>query len=236
MMNRSKFQSLVRQILNEELQKRVPEMNGNGLDTEKKNKTFSSDPNSRDTDPKEEAETELTKVVNGINKAYTVVWDDHDDLMINGRDKVSVRITPLWEDTYKIAFYTRNEDRVFLTGLSWKQVIEFVKENLDKANNHTDVEKARDKAWRNNEDQTPKSAKGLPQTNKPKVFSTDKPFTKEKNKDKRYVEDQVKNEEDLPNKPMKEVGDIKTQLSHKVKDPVKLRKRTPDKKLVVKQK
>lgn len=214
--------------------RRVPEMNGNGIDPEKKNKTFSSDPNTRDDDSKEQAEEALRKVVNGIDKSYTVVWDDHDDLMINGRDKVFLRITPLWEDNYKIVFYTRNEDRVFLTGLSWDQVIDFVKENLDKTI-PTGVEKARDKSWRNQEDQTQKSGKGLPQDDKPKVMSTDEPFTKEKNKEKRYVEDQVKEEKDLPNMPMRETEQPKLQKDIKVKDPVKLRKRTPDKKLIVKQ-
>lgn len=245
MINRAKFQSLVRRILNEELEKtsavgnpilnRVPEMNANGVDPEKKNKTFSTDPNTRDKDSKEAAEEELRKAVNSIDKSYTVVWNDHDDLMVNGRDRGFICITPLWEDTYKIIFMTRNEDRVFVTGLSWKQVIEFVKDNLDKPN-YTGVEKARDRSWRNQEAQPQPSDKGLPQDDKPKTMSTDKPFTKEKNKDKRYVEDQVKDEKDLPNMPMREPGDQKTQADHKVKDPVKLRKRTPDKKLVIKQK
>lgn len=235
-MNRTKFQSLVRRILTEEMQKRVPEMNGNGVDPKKKNKTFPSDPNTRNTNPKDEAEAELRKAVTAIDKSYSVVWDDHDDLMINARDIGFMRITPLWEDTYKIVFMTRNEDRVFVTGLSWEQVMDFVKDNLDKPHLHTGIEKARDKAWRNTKDQTDKSAKGLPQGDKPKTLSTDNPFPKEKNRDKNYVEDQVKEEKDLPNQPMREPGDLKKQSGHKVIEPVKLRKRTPDKKIVIKQK
>lgn len=236
---------MVRRILNEELERtsavgngiiqRLPEMNGNGVDPEKKNKTFASDPNSRDTSAKEEAEAELTKVVQKINKMFTVVWDDHDDLMINGRDRIFARITPLWEDTYRVIYYPRNEDRVFITGLSWDQVVDFVKDNLDKTP-HTAVEKARDRSWRNKEDQTPSPDKGLPQKDKPKTMSTDEPFTKEKNREKRYVEDQVKDEEDLPNQPMREAPEPKKQADIKVKDPVKLRKKVPDKKLVISQK
>ena len=231
-MNKTNFQALVRRILTEEIQKRVPEMNGNGVDSEtKKNKTFSSDPNTRDTSSKEEAEAELRKVVATIDKSYSVVWDDHDDLMVNARDKGFIQITPLWEDVYKIVFMTRNEDRVFVTGLSWNQVLEFVKDNLDKPNNHTGVEKARDKSWRNQEDQTEKSAKGLPQDDKPKQ----KKVGDTSNKEKDFNKKEVKEEKDLPNQPMREPSDPKKQSAYKVKDPVKLRKRTPDKKLVIKQ-
>lgn len=213
MINREKFQSLVRRILKEELEKksavgngivnRVPEMNANGVDPEKKNKTFSSDPNTREKEAKVAAEEELRKAVANVDKSFSVVWDDHDDLMINGRDRIFMRITPLWEDNYKIIWYTRNEDRVFVTGLSWEQVIDFVKENLDKPA-PTGVEVARDRSWRNSKDQTDKAAKGLNQDDKPKTMSTDTPFTKEKNKEKRYAEDQVKEEKDLPNMPMRE--------------------------------
>jgi len=231
-MNRSKFQLLVRRILNEEISKRVPEMNGNGLNSEGGDKTFPSDPNSRDTKCKEEMLDEITKAVQSVDKAYTAVWDDHDDIMINGRDILFIRITPLWEDNFKIVFMPRNERRFFFTGLTWEQVIDFIKNNIDKNPHYTEVEKGRDKSWRNNEDQTEKSAKGLPQDNKP----VKKEVKDTKNKEKNYNEKQVKNEDDLPDRPMKEVDEIKYQREHKVKDPVRLRKRNPDKKLVIKQK
>ena len=225
---------MVRRILKEEIEKRVPEMNGNGIDPENKTKIFASDPNSRDMVTKEKMVEELTKIVESIDKTWTVVWDDHDDITINGGDKMKVQITQLWEDNFKIIYYPRLEDRFFFIGLTWEQVKEFVKHNIDKPN-HTGVEKARDKSWRNAKAQDQKVDKGLPQDNKPKVLSTDKPFTKEKNKEKRYVEDEVKNEKDLPHQPMREVDAPKKQTEHKVKDPVKLRKRLPDKKLVIKQ-
>jgi hypothetical protein len=231
-MNKEKFQAMVRRILNEEITKRVPEMNSNGGDSDKKNRTFDSDANPRDTKSKEDMLDELSKAIKPIDASATVVWDDHDDLTINGRDILAVRITPLWEDNFKITFYPRNEDRYFFTGLTWKQVIEFVKGNLDKKNHHTGVEKARDKSWRNAEDQTPSAAKGLPQKDKPNIMKVGDT----KNKDKRYNEKFSKNDDDLPNKPMRPVGEFKKTLDHKVKDPVKLRKRVPDKKLIVKQK
>jgi hypothetical protein len=234
-MNKANFQALVRRILTEEIQKRVPEMNGNGVDPEKKNKTFSSDPNSRDVKTKDEMIEELLAAAKKLDPTSIAVWDDHDDLRVNGRDIGTVWITPLWEDNYKIVYMPRNEDRFFFTGLTWQKVMEFVKDNLDQKHHYTSVEKGRDRVWRNQEARPQPSDKGLPQEDKPKVMSTDEPFTKEKNKEKRYREYQVQNKDDLPNKQMKEVGEFKRQEEHKVKDPVKLRKRIPDKKLVVKQ-
>lgn len=230
-MNKYAFQSLVKRLLTEEINKRVPEMSGNGVDSTKKDKTFSSDPNSRDTKSKNALEDELRKAVETVDKSFVVVWDDHDDLTVHAGDLVKLTISPMWEDTYKIVYMPRMEDRIFFTGLNWKQVIEFVKNNLDNKGQPTRVEKARDKSWRNQKDQTQSPDKGLPQNNKPlkkEVGST-------KNKEKDYNEEAVKNTKDLPNASMSEVGDVKSQRDHKVKDPVKLRKRTPDKKLVVKQ-
>lgn len=237
MMNRVKFQALVRRILTEEIQKRVPEMTGNGLNPVKKERTFSSDENSRDTKNKNAMVEELAKAVKAVDPDATVVWDDHDDIMINNRDVLFARITPLWEDNFKIVFYPRNEDRFFFTGLTWKQVVEFVKDNIGSKDHHTAVEKARDKSWRNQEDQVKGPDKGLPQKDKPKLRPlTTEPPSKTKNKEKDYTEEQVRKEEDFPEKPMKEVGDdFKRLKDYKVKDPVKLRKRNPDKKLVVKQ-
>lgn len=236
MINKAQFQSLVRRILFEEAQKRLPEMNGNGVDPKKKNKTFPSDPNTRDTVTKEQMTDELKSIVNSIDKTWTVVWDDHDDIMVNGRDKQFLRITPLWEDNFKIVYYTRNEDRLFFTGLTWEQVKDFVRDNFEKKAKHTTVEKGRDRAWRNNEDQVPKPVKELSQKDKPKVFSTDQTFPTKVNKEKRYVEDQVKEEKDLPNQPMRSVEEFKKLSDHKVKPPVKLRRFPVNKKLIEKQK
>lgn len=243
-MNIEKFQQLVRRVLKEEILKknaigteslpRVPEMDGDGLDTEKKNKTFGTDVNSKDKNSKNAMLEELIKLVAEIDKDTLVQWDDHDDLMVNARDLKYIRISPRWEDYYVIEMMTRNEDRIWVTGLDWDQVKDFVKINLK--GQPTAVEKAYDKSYRNREDQTPSSDKGLPQKDKPKTLPlTTEPPKETKNKEKNYTEKQVKKEEDLPEKPMKEVKDFKKLIDYKVKDPVKLRKRKPDTKLTVKQ-
>lgn len=246
-MKQDKFQSLIRKLLSEELEKtsavgvksltRVPEMDGNGTDVAKKNKKFASDSNTRELQTKEQLLSDLIGVVGDIDKSINVVWNDHDDLMVNARDIKFIRISPRWEDYYVIEMMTRNEDRVWVTGLNWEQVKEFVKVNVkNEALAPTSVEKDYDKSYRNRKDQTPTPDKGLNQKDKPKTLPlTNEPPKEAKNKDKDYTEKQVKNEFDLPNQPMKEVGDLKKQIDIKEKDPVKLRKRKPDTKLVAKQ-
>jgi len=239
------FHGMIRRILKEEVEKetdgkslpRVPEMNANGIDSKKKkNKTFGSDTNTRDKQSKEALVADLAKVVAGINTDATVVWDDHDDLMVSARDLKYIRISPRWEDYYVIEMMTRNEDRVWATGMDWEQVKEFVKTNLKELTKQpTAVEKAYDKSYRNREDQIPAPDKGLSQKDKPKTLPlTNEPPKETKNKEKDFTEKQVKKDADLPNHPMKEVGELKKTAEYKVQDPVKLRKRKPDTKLTVK--
>lgn len=242
-MKPEQFQSLIRRVLKEEVEKRsatgvtspkrLPEMTANGIDPEKKNKTFADNPNTRDQDTKEGLLADLIKVTEPIDKSVTVIWDDHDDIMVSGRDLKFIRISPRWEDYYVIEMMTRNEDRVWVTGLNWEQVKEFVKTNLKQST--TSVDKAYDKSYRNREDQTT-APKDLPNKDKQKTLPlTNEPPATSKTKDKNYTEDAVKKEEDLPTSSMKEVENFEKQSDHKVKEPVKLRKRKPDTKLTAKQ-
>lgn len=247
-MRTDQFTNIIKRILKEEVEKsekrdaiksRNPEMNGNGIDPNTENsKCFGWHTNTRDPMSKVKALEELTKLVRDIGDDISVVWDDHDDLMINARDLMSIRITPNWEDNYEAEMFTRNEDRVWVGGLSWEQLKNVVKTNLKDLNKHpTKVEKAYDKSYRNQEDQIPAPDKGLPQKDKPKTLplTTEKP-SETKNKEKNYTEKAVKDDsDDLPNKPMKEVGEFKKLGEYKVKDPVKLRKHKVNTKLVVKQ-
>lgn len=232
---KNNVKSTLLRILNEELEKRssqvrVPEVT-KGSDYKK------IIPHSEDTMTKEELLADISKVVADINKEYVVGWDDHDDISIHAGDMFKVRIIPKWENNYCVEIFVKNEDRLYITGQSWEQVKTIIKDNLKKTPT-TATKAAYDKSIDNlKRDDTGKSASGLPQKDKPKTLpSTDTEPSTEKNKEKNYTEKQVKNEEDLPEKPMREVGEIKRQADHKVKDPVKLKKKSPDKKLVVKQK
>lgn len=235
-----KFQNLIRRILREEVEKhsttdkpiyqRVPEV-VHGEDY-KKNKVS---PQPRDTMSKNELMDDMDKVVKAINQDFVVVWDDHDDMSIEGRDLFRIRIIPKWENNYCIEAMTRNEDRVYVTGQNWEQVKEFVKVNLKEPK--TSQEISYNKAIANvtgKNDPNIKPDKDLSQKDKPKTLPlTNEPVNKTKNKDKNYTEEVVKNEADLPEKPMKEVKSFEKQIDHKVHEPVKLRKRKPDTKLTV---
>ena len=228
-MNKEKFQALVRRILTEEITKRVPEMNADGIISKNKDRVKSepTDPNSRDTESKDTMLDQITKAAKSVDSSFTVVWNDHDDIHISGRDMVDVMINPLWEDNYRIIMMNRNEDRFFFTGLSWKQVIDFVKNNL-KAKTETGVENARARAWKDEHAEKQTADSGLPQDDKQKTKpTTDNPPKTEKNKNKDYSVPAVKNEKDLPVKPnakflddMREADKPKRQEDHKVTDPV----------------
>ena len=224
---KTNFQALIRRVLKEELEKRdtieerVPEQDGNGLNSHRDNNSrFANQAdNPRDKKTKDQLLTDLTKVVKGVNDEYIVVWDDHDDIKVDARDLMSMRINPKWEDHYDVVVMTRNEDRVWVSSLTWEQLKDFVKSNLEQATEKpTAVEKAYDKVYRNKKDQSGKTTdKGLPQDNKQKIKSVG--LDAKKSKD--YKETDVKNEDDLPNKQMKEVGDFDKQIDKKAQRPPK---------------
>ncbi len=226
-MNKENFQYLIRRILKEEVEKsnagndeevyqRVPEV----VHDEDYKKII---PHERDDKSKDELVDDLTKLVQGIDSTYVVNLDDHDDISINNAgDIFRIRVIPKWENNYCIEAFIHGNDRIYITGQSWKQVKEFVKVNLKKS--ETAVDKAMDKVVKNREDQTPTNDKGMPQKDKPKILPlTDKEPKTTSNKDKNYTE-KPKDNDDLPEKPMKEVNDYKKLSDYKVKDPVKLRK------------
>lgn len=234
--NKDAFQSLIRRVLKEEVEKqsdtgvktysRVPEV-VHGKDYKE------ITPHKRDERSKDELLADMIKTVEAIDKTYTVVWDDHDDISISARDLFRIRIIPRWENNYNIEAMVRNEDRIHVTGQTWDQVKEFVKINLKKA--ETCVDKSLDKVKQNQKEKTDSADKGLPQKDKPALKPlTNEPEKTTKNKDKDYTE-KTEKEDDLPEKPMKEVKDFKKTTDYKVQDPVKLRKRKPDTKLVIKQ-
>lgn len=225
-MKRPQFQSLIHRILKEEIEKksstdktiyqRVPEV-AKGEDLKK------VIPHTRETKSKHELIDDIAKVVAEINKDFNVYWDDHDDIMISGRDMFRIRVIPKWENNFSIEAFTRNEDRIFIVGQSWDQVKQFVKINLKDATSST--EKAYSKVVKNREDNTKASDKGMPQKDKPQTLPlTNEPPKETKNKDKNFTQKQVEKDDDLPDKPLKEVGDFKRQDSHKVQNPEKLRK------------
>lgn len=225
-LDKSGFQNFVRRILVEELEKssagndekiyqRVPEVT-HGEDYKK------ITPYERDDRTKDELLDDLTKLVKGVDDTYVVGWDDHDDISINNaRDLFRIRIIPKWDNNYCIEAFTRNEDRIYVTGQSWEQVKAFVKQNLKKA--ETAVEKAAAKVVKNREDKTSTNDKGMSQKDKPKILplTNEKPKTAKK-EDKNYTE--KIDDDDSQFKPMKEVEGFKRQEEHKSRSALALRR------------
>ena len=228
-MKPSEFQNIIRRILLEEVEKRsstdqeiyarVPEV----VHGEQYEDIV---PHKRDSRSKDEILDFLLKAVKSVDTSATVVWDDHDDIMVNARDMFRVRIIPRWEYTYNIEAFIRNEDRVYVTGQSCEQVAEFLKVNLKNAT--TNTQKGYDKSKKNADlknDQTPSPDKGLPQGDKLKTLPlTNEPPSTSKNKDRNYTEKQTKKDKDLPEKPMYEVTGFKKQIDHKSRSSLALRK------------
>lgn len=249
-MNSIKFQNMIRRALVEEIEKRsstgegttyyerVPEINHV---EELKAKNIS--PHQRDSRTKDEILQDITKAAKSIDSSIVVVWDDHDDISVSGRDMFRVRISPRWENSYNIEAMIRNEDRIYVTNQTLDQVIEFLKINLKNADTATQkaYKKSIDNATGKN-DKTEAPDKGLNQKDKPKTLPlTNEPVRTAKSKDKNYTEDQTKDEADLPEKPMREPGKLEKQIDHKSRSAMALRKektnyppRNPNTKLMVK--
>lgn len=182
-------------------------------------------PHERDSRTKDEILDYITKAAKAVDSSIVVVWDDHDDISVSGRDMLRVRISPRWENSYNIEAMIRNEDRIYVTNQTLDQVVAFLKINLTYTDTATQTayRKSIDNATGKN-DTTPAPAKGLPQKDKPKTLPlTNEPPGTSKNKDRNYTET-FKDDKDLPNKPMYEIGSFKKQVDHKLRSPLALRK------------
>ena len=208
----SQFKSTIKRILKEEVEKsstdkkifkRLPEVN-RGADLK------DITPHKVDSNSKEEILDVITKAAQGAEKSSTVVWDDHDDIMINVRDLNSIRITPRWSNSYNIEAFTKNEDRIVVVGQSLDQVVSFIKENLK--NQETNTEKAYKKSVDNEKEKSIDAPdKGLNQKDKP----SPKKIGAASNKNKDFNEDLEK--KNPQNTPMEELKNQKKQDEHPIK-------------------
>jgi DNA-binding transcriptional MerR regulator len=140
-----------------------------------------------------------------------------------------MRITPKFENNYDIDLMLKMVDRVRAIGLTWKQVKDFVKVNLTDFENKTVADKAKQKAMDHLKDQSDKRAADLPDSSV-KV----KKLSNEPQKDgDTLAKDQVKDEDDLPHKPMKTAKTPKRQAEYGESKP-KAPKHDNDKELVKK--
>ncbi|HOT89859.1 MAG TPA: hypothetical protein PL028_09990, partial [Bacteroidales bacterium] len=206
-----------RNSINQEIYKRLPEVIS-AKDLE------NIIPKRNDRYNKSEILDIISKAVKSIDSSATVVWDDHDDIMVSSQDLFRVRIIPRWENNFNIEAFIRNEDRIYISNQNLDQVVEFLKTNFK--NIETSTRLAYNKSIDNAtmEYKLPAPDKGLPQKDKPKILPfTNEKLSEKKNKERNYTEKQVKEESDLPEKPMREVKDFKRQIEYKSRSPISIR-------------
>ena len=152
-----------------------------------------------------------------INKNIEVFIDDHKDVKVVLKDVFYVRINPKFRGYFDVEAYKNMTDRIYAIGLSFDQVLNFVKVNFG-VKTKSYVQSAYDKSMDNLVDKTKKQVKDLQQSEPLKV----------KDVDKKEIEKSIDKKEDEPNAPMSTVNDkkIEKQVDH---EPVKPKmKKTKD--------
>jgi hypothetical protein len=175
---------------------------------EKISKGFNKKGNERLDKNNSKLKDELETIVHGINKDWQVYWDDNNELNVNARSLLHVRIKEKFENNFDIDAMVKLSDRVRAIALTWDQVKDFVKANFSSLTNTTKADDAKTKAMDHLKDREviKKNAGPDGQTVKPRYISPDEPHIKDTKKDnKDYNEPAVKKDEDMPDQPMKKV-------------------------------
>ena len=161
----------------------------------------------------DEKAEELDKIVKDIDKSWNVYWDDRGDLVVDAKNLLRVRITPKFENNFDIDAMVKLVDRVRAIALTWEQVKEFVKANFKDLKNKTNHDHLKEKSLANKVDQDKNTKAAGPKNDIIKNRLEDPDHTKLKfthKKDMDYKKDEVEKEEDQPDQPMKDVGDVKS--------------------------
>jgi len=147
----------------------------------------------------DEMQTQIEKVVKGINSSYEVVKDQMKNLNVCGCKPHHFSIRHMYGETFDVEYFKDNSDRTKKLGLSLDEVKEFLKEKLEGKDNKANyVEKAFNKSAENSQD---KEKKG---DSEPKRIGE-------------KAKDEVSKKEDQPDQPLKEVDKIKKQSDFPVK-------------------
>ena len=163
---------------------------------------------SEDEKSVEDAMLSVLKMLKEHNKKYSFRKNKSGNYEVVGCSPTQIEVRPMYAGSYDVIFILDGTDREKKPNLDLKGVKEFIKDKLNsKLENYTKA--AFNKAATTTEDVT-KKTEGLPETKQNVV----KQVGDKKNENKDYNEAEVKKEEDMPDKPLKEVGDIKNQSSH----------------------
>lgn len=144
---------------------------------------------------------ELDKEAKKINKSYSVTKNDAGNFELCGCEPNHIFIRPRWNNNFEILTYKDQSDRTKKIGLSYEDVIKFIKETLSSEDDNY-VHKAYNKSAKNSVDKEKKKNQG----DKPQ--ETDEP-----------VVDMVEKKEDMPDQPMQDVNlkKVEKQTDHSLK-------------------
>lgn len=148
-----------------------------------------------------EIEENLQKEVKKINKSYEVKKNDAGNFEICGCEPHHVDVRPMWTGKFDVIIFKDKSDRTKKIALDFDDVKEFLKKMLS-GDEVSYVDKAFNKSAENSKDKESKKNSGdEPQETKEKVI------------------DAVKDKEDLPDQPFKEIDidKLDKQSDHSVK-------------------
>lgn len=153
---------------------------------------------------------EIEKIIKNHNKNCEVIKDDKGNYNIVGIPSHNFSIRPMSPNIYDVEYIKDTTDRSKKLNLKIEELKDYINEKLkDKDGNY--VTKAHNKSAENSKDVVEK-----PENSIRNDIVTKKEITDKKNDNKDYNEMPVK-DDDLPDKPMKDVESIKKQSEHPIK-------------------
>ena len=157
----------------------------------------------------EDAMFSVLKMLKEHNKKYSFRKNKAGNYEVIGCSPTQIEVRPMYMGSYDVIFMLDGTDREKKMNLNLKGVKEFIKEKLtSKLENYT--KSAYNKTSVTGEDVTRTRTAGLPETKQNGI----KKVGGNKNENKDYNEADVKVEYDMPDKHLKQVGDVKKQNSH----------------------
>lgn len=154
---------------------------------------------------------ELESLVHGIDANWEVYWDDHAQLIVRAQNLLYVRICPQFENKFNVDAMVKLVDRVRAIALDWEQVKAFVKANFSDLKKGTNADRLTKKSVDNETDDREVIKKDagprsdIVKNRGEKKNGEDAKIKDAKRDDKDYNEPMTKREEDMPDKPMKQV-------------------------------
>lgn len=156
----------------------------------------------------EESMKSVLRMIKEQNKSLSLKKNKAGHFEVVGCTPTQIEIRPMMVDSFDVIFIKNGTDREKKMNLNLKSLKEYLKEKITEKNLDY-KQKAFNKAATQVEDET-KKAKDLPSLKVNPVKSVGE--TKKEDMD--FNKKDVENEKDLPDKPLAEVGDVKTQSSH----------------------